>query len=233
MQPATLIALVATLTSTFLSAQTVSLNIASGNFADRSGDPVPGGTLWGIVVDTTGEDFGDALMGMTNLEPGSFIKDLSGGPTGFWLGGVFASEDVGPAPVFHPGWFSVAEEIPHVSGSGEAAFGDRWGIIWFPDIQEGSIPYGTNQGYGFFSNPNLTIPSPNSTVTYSDFIGNDIKTADFYFLSDEGGPLLIIPEPSAYAVIVGIGVLLLVVIKRQRRLLCKYGTMNKAPHCQR
>ncbi len=215
--PNILIVWAAILTSGSLFAQTVSLEIATGNFADVSGDPVPEGTLWGIVVDTTGAGFSGSVAqgGMTTLEPGSFLRDGAGNPTGAWFGGFYASQNSGPPPDSDPGWFGTAAGIPHVAGLGEARTGDQWGIIWFPNIQEGSIPYGTSQGYGFFTRSDLTIPSADSTETYSNFIPNDIKTADWFFIGQEGGPMYIIPEPSAYAAMLGLAILCFVSLKRQ------------------
>lgn len=216
-----LIASAAVWASTSVFAQAVSLEIATGNFADVSGDPVPEGTLWGIVVDTTGAGFGESVItqgGMTTLEPGSFFLDLDGTPAGIWLGGIFPSQNSGPPPDSVPGWFGTAADIPHVGGLGEASTGDQWGIIWFPNIQMESIPYGTNQGYGFFTRQSLTIPTANSTETYSSFIPNDIKTADWFAIGQDHGPMRIIPEPSIYAAIFGFGILLFVSFRRHPSL---------------
>ncbi len=183
--------------------QTVTLLTQSENFADAQGNVVPSGTLFGILVDTSGDGFftneyGPFSGGLNGNEyPDSSIALSDGTPTSNAL--VFVGT------TGSNGYIGGAMDVRHSNGSGIAGTGDQWGIIWFPGITNGQTP-SSGDSYGFFTHDSLTIPPAGETAFYGDFIPQDIKTADY----------TIVPEPSVYAAAIGLGILIFVFVVRRR-----------------
>ena len=157
---------------------TFSLLLQQSNFLDNQGNPVSEGAAFGILVDTTGNGFDPTeFRPFPSLVPGDrpvFLLRSDGTSTGVAL--VYAGAFSGH------GYIGGTPGIRHATGGGVAETGDRWGLIWFPEVPAGATPKAW-QGFGFYTNDDMRIPEPGRTVSVRDIIPKGPKSADWYPLT--------------------------------------------------
>ena len=154
---------------------TFSLLIQEGNFLNNTGELAPKGSVYGILVDTTGAGFDPAQFGpFPSFVPGDravFLRRPDGSPTGIAL--VYAGE------LPDSGFIGGAAGIRHKFGGGVAETGDRWALIWFPGVSVGATPKAW-RGFGLYTNPDMTIPEEGRTASFADDITSEPKSADWF-----------------------------------------------------
>ena len=180
--------------------QTVTIEVETAGFDNATSTGGVNGMPWGLVVDTS--DFGLGSLA-SGLEPFAFpLQDaqVELGVNGLASTGlIFArsgsdTED-GPPPSFSSGYMNDIV----VSTTGVLSSGQDYGIIWFAsESASGGDAFG-------FINPGLQLPSDGSTVNISSSV------------SSAGADFNVIPEPSAYATILGLLGLGYAVFCRRRR----------------
>ncbi len=192
----------------FVAQATVTVQIQSGNFANAS-NVATNGMPYAIVVSTVDSSFSPGLYDAFDVSSvgagGGKLLTIGGVETDDWytFGSALNSTQAGPPPDFFTGYANQVSTIFINADDSNSPItsGDAFAIIWFADGNgnEGS-------GYGFYENANLLVPNQGATTNFSADVGNSLKSADYS----------LVPEPSAYAAVLGLAVLAFVHVRRRK-----------------
>lgn len=178
---------------------TVTIELNSAGFSD-SGGTATNDMNFGLVFNTGGAvSFNAGSYDAFDITSSGQFLNVGGIATDdyYVFGTSIGVTEVGPPISFLDGYASYLSNISY----GTITTGDQFGVIWF---ESKSMTVGDN--YGFYTDAGLLAPADPSTVSFSAFIGDDIKSAAF----------TAVPEPAEFAALFGIFALGLVLWRRRK-----------------
>ena len=193
----------------------VTINYDFGELRGVDGQPVPDGSAALLVVDTAGSGFlgdyttGDADFGVFNSVTLSQGEQF--GPSNEFV--IILSGSITSGDIFGGVSFDLESGV---------ASGDEIGLYWLPSTSSGTTVSGDIASYGFYRSDTVNTAS-GSTIAFSvpsdgatESLGSlDQSLESGSFTTEED--FTAIPEPSAYATILGLLGLGYAVFCRRRR----------------
>lgn len=189
---------------------TTTFTINQGGLRDSIGGTATNGMSWGLLFDVDGDGF--LLGSYDGFDISSNYFELTAGGVGTGDVFIFAGDETSSTPPtttqFGPNAGTVTSVLnvqydgPNSSPSLNSAVGNSFGVIWFP-----SNTAIAGSSYGFASNADMVNGIPND--------GSNFSTTDAIAPLDPSYTTTPVPEPSAYAALLGVAAILYV--NRRRR----------------
>ena len=175
-------------------------------FSNAAGTPT-NGMRWGIVIDTSGNGFGDGTYDSITLGSNGFVNANGSATDDYFVDTGLLTQSIG-APFFAgveagAGAITTTNTVPDPGTVTGLTAGDAFGIIWF-DSNSGA----DGAKYGFFTSASFQMPGAGAVTSFSDaFAGADpSRSASLTFGA--------VPEPSRIVLLglAGLGLM----IRRRR-----------------